>query len=254
MASSVPSAIARTRAAHSTSSSRVRGNRRPLGTPPREWLARPTRWSKVAMLRGVPIWQTNSTGPMSMPSSREAVATRALSSPARRRVSTRWRRSLDSEPWWADTESSPRRSASWWARRSARRRLLTKTMVVRCSPTRTAMRSSTSPICAADATASSSPWGSSRARSRRRRWPVSTTAHGCGEPAPVSSPAHSEMGRWVAERPMRWGRVAATCSRRSRDSARWQPRLSRAKAWISSTMTVSVLRSSSRPRAAVSRR
>ena len=34
------------------------------------------------MLRGDPTWQTSSTGPMSIPSSSEAVATSALSSPA----------------------------------------------------------------------------------------------------------------------------------------------------------------------------
>ena len=37
------------------------------------------------MLRGEPIWHTSSTGPMSMPSSSEAVATSALRSPARSR-------------------------------------------------------------------------------------------------------------------------------------------------------------------------
>ena len=37
------------------------------------------------MLRGEPIWHTSSTGPMSMPSSSDAVATSARSSPARRR-------------------------------------------------------------------------------------------------------------------------------------------------------------------------
>ena len=37
------------------------------------------------MLRGEPIWHTSSTGPMSMPSSSDAVATSALRSPARRR-------------------------------------------------------------------------------------------------------------------------------------------------------------------------
>ena len=47
------------------------------------------------MLRGEPIWHTSSTGPMSMPSSSDAVATSARRSPARRRVSTRWRRSFD---------------------------------------------------------------------------------------------------------------------------------------------------------------
>ena len=41
------------------------------------------------MLRGEPIWHTSSTGPMSMPSSSDAVATSALSSPARSRRSTR---------------------------------------------------------------------------------------------------------------------------------------------------------------------
>ena len=50
------------------------------------------------MLRGDPIWQTSSTGPMSMPSSSEAVATSALRSPARRRDSTRERRSFDRLP------------------------------------------------------------------------------------------------------------------------------------------------------------
>ena len=44
---------------------------------------------RVAIERGEPTWQTSSTGPMSMPSSREAVATRARRSPARRRDSTR---------------------------------------------------------------------------------------------------------------------------------------------------------------------
>ncbi len=64
------------------------------------------------MLRGEPIWQTSSTGPISIPSSSEAVATRARRSPARRRVSTRYRRSFDRLPWWAATTSSPRRSPS----------------------------------------------------------------------------------------------------------------------------------------------
>ena len=45
------------------------------------------------MLRGEAIWQTISIGPMSMPSSSDAVATSARSSPARSCDSTRWRRS-----------------------------------------------------------------------------------------------------------------------------------------------------------------
>ena len=39
------------------------------------------RCSATAMERGEPIWQTRSTVPMSMPSSSEAVATTARSSP-----------------------------------------------------------------------------------------------------------------------------------------------------------------------------
>ena len=113
------------------------------------------------MLRGEPIWQTSSTGPMSMPSSRDAVATSALSSPARRRRSTRARRSFERLPWWAATTSSPSRSPSWWARRSASRRVLTNTSVVWCSRTSSAIWSSTSSICSAEVTASSSPSGSS---------------------------------------------------------------------------------------------
>ena len=41
------------------------------------------------MLRGDPIWQTSSTGPTSMPSSNDAVATSAFKPPARNRDSTR---------------------------------------------------------------------------------------------------------------------------------------------------------------------
>ena len=64
------------------------------------------------MLRGDPTWQTSSTGPMSIPSSSEAVATRARSSPALSRVSTLSRLCLERLPWWADTTSGPRRSPS----------------------------------------------------------------------------------------------------------------------------------------------
>ena len=83
------------------------------------------------MLCGEPIWQTSSTGPMSMPSSSDAVATSARSSPARRRCSTRWRRSRDSDPWCAATWSSPSRSPSSWATRSDSFLVLTNTRVVR---------------------------------------------------------------------------------------------------------------------------
>ena len=62
------------------------------------------------------------------------------------------------------------------------------------------------------------------------------------------------MGRCVADRPIRRGRCSQTCSSRSRLSARWEPRLSRATAWISSTITHRAVRSISRLRAAVNSR
>ena len=48
-----------------------------LRNPPTEWPDLPTRWSKVAIDRVEPNWHTRSTAPMSIPSSSEAVATRA---------------------------------------------------------------------------------------------------------------------------------------------------------------------------------
>ena len=58
-------------------------------------------------------------------------------------------------------------------------------------------------------------------------------------PAPLRSWAVTSIGRWVADRPTRCGRPSCwMCSSRSRLKAKCEPRLSRARAWISSTMTV----------------
>ena len=53
---------------------------------------------------------------------------------------------------------------------------------------------------------------------------------------------------------MRIGRRSQSASSRSRVSARWAPRLSRATAWISSTITVSTVRKAARPRSLVTSR
>ena len=82
--------------------------------------------------RGEPSWHTKSTEPMSMPSSSDAVATRARSEPCLRRRSASIRVSFDMLPWWAATASGPKRSLSSCAERSAMRRVLTKISVVRC--------------------------------------------------------------------------------------------------------------------------
>ena len=62
------------------------------------------------------------------------------------------------------------------------------------------------------------------------------------------------MGRWVADRPIRCTGCAARCSSRSRVSARCEPRLLPATAWISSTITVAAGASIARVRSAVTSR
>ena len=74
-------ATASSNAAHSTRSSRDSGKSRPFGVPSTACPERPTRCRKLAIERGDPSWQTRSTSPMSMPSSSEAVAASAFSSP-----------------------------------------------------------------------------------------------------------------------------------------------------------------------------
>ncbi|KGX79623.1 aTP-dependent helicase, DEAD/DEAH family [Burkholderia pseudomallei MSHR435] len=93
------------------------------------------------MPRGEPSWQTSSTSPMSMPSSSEAVATSSLSLPCFRRCSASKRCSFARLPWCAAIASAPSLSARWRAARSAIRRVLTNTSVVRCAAASSAMRS-----------------------------------------------------------------------------------------------------------------
>ena len=66
--------------------------------------------------------------------------------------------------------------------------------------------------------------------------------------APPRNEATSPAGRTVADRPIRWAgrRPEVSASSRSRDRARWAPRLFPASACTSSTMTVSTPRSASR--------
>ena len=109
-ASSSPRRMQSSSAAHSTSSSRVCGKSRALGTPPTAWPERPARCRKVAIERGEPSWQTRSTSPMSRPSSSEAVATSTFSSPRLSRCSASSRVSLARLPWCAATASLPSRS------------------------------------------------------------------------------------------------------------------------------------------------
>ena len=113
------------------------------------WAARPPNGrrgrcaaSATAMERGEPIWQTRSTVPISMPSSSEAVATTARNSPPlRRRSASRRRRAREAAVMRQHGVVRRGAPASWCATRSERRRVLTKTSVVRCARIRSATRS-----------------------------------------------------------------------------------------------------------------
>ena len=200
---------------------------------------------------------------MSMPSSRLLVATSAGMRPAFRSSSISVRCSRARLPWWARATSSSASSFRRSASRSALRRLFTKISVLRWARTNsssagymagqmerrvapppiTSSRSCPPPSSgprAGSAISRMSSTGTITCRSSSFTRPASTTLTGRGVPSsscPPRNRAISLMGRWVALSPMRWMGCPATCSRRSRDSARWLPRLVPAIAWISSTIT-----------------
>ena len=87
--------------AHSSRSARNLGKIRPRETSPSEWPARPTRCSPRLTDFGDSTWITRSTAPMSIPSSRDEVATRHGSCPDFSISSTTVRSSWDRDPWWA---------------------------------------------------------------------------------------------------------------------------------------------------------
>ena len=120
--------------AHSSRSARNFGKMRPFEVSPTLWPARPMRCRPAVTDFGDSTCSTRSTAPMSMPSSSDEVATRHGSSPAFSWSSTISRSSRASEPWWARAISSSASSLSRSASRSAPRRLLTNTIVERCSP------------------------------------------------------------------------------------------------------------------------
>ena len=99
-------------ARHSTNSSRVSGNQRPLGRPLRLCSARPMRWRKVAMERVVPNWQTKSTEPISMPNSNDDVSHQRFQFAALKAAFASRRSLVERLPWWEATLSWPRRAAS----------------------------------------------------------------------------------------------------------------------------------------------
>ena len=160
---------------------------------------------------------------MSMPSSRLDVATSAGRRPALSSSSISRRCSRAMLPWWARTSSSPASSLRRWASRSARRRLLVKTIVLRCSRISSRIRGwiagqmlvrslgaggrAAGLLVERQDLAEARPCPrpgrrpGGRAACARRRRRSSTSRSG---PTPPRNRAIASSGRWVALRPIRW--------------------------------------------------
>ncbi|RAO21623.1 hypothetical protein ONO23_06611 [Micromonospora noduli] len=224
-------------------------------------------WAR-AITRGAPVaapdWAITSaggrlrTGPAGPPqrcAPDAGPSSPAGSSPAGNPSGTPIAPSFDADAATASAASSLSRAQ----RRSALRRELVKTMVERCCPMRVKTRSSTAGQI--DARRGPGPprssTGGCSCSSRRvmsstgtctltsmvfgvAGWTTSTGR------APPRNCAQASIGRTVAERPMRCAGVGSSSSRRSRERARWAPRLLPATACTSSTITVWTPRSESR--------
>ena len=239
MASMAPARMRSTTTAHSRRSPRHFGMSTPRLVAPTWCPARPTRCSPDATDGGDSTCTTRSTAPMSIPSSRDDVATTAGRRPALRSSSMRRRRSRLTDPWWARAISSPAVSFSRAHRRSARRRELAKTMVertlriisTRCSSMAGQM------VLRSGAAEAERPLGISSctlptsAMSSTGTWTVRSKFFwkgGCTMVTSRSPPrrcAISSRGRTVADSPMRRAGRGRRRSSRSRLRARWDPRL-----------------------------
>ena len=221
-----PSCIRRATTAASSRSPRYFGKMTPLLGAPTWCPARPTRCRPRATLVGLSTWMTRSTAPMSMPSSSELVATSAGSRPALSSSSIARRCSRAMLPWCARTSSSPASSFRRCASRSLERRLLVKTIVLRCArissriarvdrrpDARTGPRRRRRVRRAARRAAGPRRWPpcrrpgrrpGARAACARRHRRSSTSRPG---PMPARNRAIASSGRCVADRPMRCGGV-----------------------------------------------
>ena len=230
-----PSFIRCATTADSRRSARNFGKMRPFEASSRRCPARPTRCRPRATDFGDSTWMTRSTAPMSIPSSSDEVATRQGISPFLSSSSTSTRCSRASEPWCARAISFSASSLRRRARRSASRRLLTKTIVERCSCTSSSragwIEGQMEPPSPGSRMSSR---GTTTRRSSSLRVPASTSS--IGLPPETKRPI-SSSGRWVADRPTRCTGSPTSRSSRSRLSARCAPRLEPATACTSSTIT-----------------
>ena len=196
------------------------------------------------------------------------MATSAGSRPALSSSSISSRCSRAMLPWWARTRSSPASSLRRWASRSASRRLLVKTIVLRCARISSRMRGwiagqmlvrrSSRQAGASEAAAVAAAAASGGERPRRGgscprpgRRPRARAACACRRrrsatsrpgPTPPRNRAIVSSGRCVADRPIRWSGGASRrrgVARAARATARGARRACvPAIAWTSSTITV----------------
>ena len=223
-----------------------------LRRPPTWWPARPMRWSPRATDVGDSTWITRSTAPMSIPSSSDEVATIAGQVALLQRSSTSTRaRARASRGVRARSPLGELVQAR--ARRSARRRLLTKMIVERCARTSSSSSGGSPARSSAlvDLRAGSldrSVESTCRARPCPRPGrppevqllavPGVDDRHGLGRVPPTEEPCdllERALRRREAD-PLRSASPTSR-SRRSRHSARCAPRFVPAIAWISSMMT-----------------
>ena len=209
------------------------------------WACAPTQWPDAADAlqrhrdgaRRADL-HTRSTVPISIPSSSEAVATTARSSPFLSRRSASRRNARDRLPWCGSTASSPSRSPRWCATRSARRRVFTNTSVVRLLADQLG-----------HAVVDLAPHfvGGHRAQLVARHFhrqvhvaPVADV-HDAGACRSETRPHLRSASPWPKARCAAASAPPFCSTRRSSRasvSARCEPRLSSATAWISSTITV----------------
>ena len=257
--SSCPARNPRTSAAHSTSSSRLIGKKRAFGVAPRQWPERPTRCSATCSAPGLPSCATRSDradvdAQLERGGGHDRAKRPRLEPVLRRRGAGSSRGSRGAPP-------PPRRRAAPRARaRPARPAAGCSRRPAWCGSPGPARRSGrrSRPTAPSTPPRRARPSGSRSPRSSTRPRPTSTMAQSAAprrtRPAPTRKRATSSTGVTVAESPMRCGRRVQSASSRSSERARWLPRLSRATAWISSTMTLRTDVSDRRPFSLVSRR
>ena len=168
--------------AASSRSGRYFGMILPVAVSPTRCPARPTRCNPAVAVFGDSICTTRSIAPTSIPSSSELVATSAGSSPRFSRSSTSLRASRETLPWCTRHTTSPARSFTCAATRSALARSFTKISVEWCARISSSSRSKIDGHTLSPGRSRKSSTGDSTTRSISLRPPASSTSISRGAP------------------------------------------------------------------------